>query len=381
MGYSAKMQSHIQEERVMGDCINWVGIDDHADKWTICQFEGWGEKPAREWELVPSDQGYRKLIGWLKSLDGEVRVVYEAGPCGYEMYRRMLKSGIRCEVAAPSLTPRKPGDRVKTNRRDAAKLARLYRAKELTLVVVPDAKRESARDVVRARQAVSRDLLRGRHQLSKMLLRYGHRYRNGKAWTQRHWTWVKAIQLPEEWSQLVMAETIITVEQKLEQLARYDKAIEELSRTPAYAPYVEALSVLRGISTLTAMTILVELGDLRRFATAPQLMAAIGLVPAEHSTGDKTNRFGITKTGNAHVRHVIVEAAWHYQRRATAGAKIQARRRGKPQVLIDIAMKCDLRLNRRFYRLTSRGKRSTVAAVAVARELAGFIWAIGQEAM
>lgn len=363
----------------MSDCINWIGIDDHADKWTICQVSNGSGKPTREWELLPGEQGYRKLIGWVKSLDGEARVVYEAGPCGYEMYRRLLKSGIRCEVAAPSLTPQKPGDRVKTNRRDAAKLARLYRANELTLVMVPDVKRESARDVVRARQAVSRDLLRARHQLSKMLLRYGHRYRTGKAWTQKHWSWVKAIQLPEAWSQLVMSETIITVEQKLEQLARYDKAIEELSKTPAYAPYVEALTVLRGISTLTAMTILVELGDLRRFATAPQLMAAIGLVPAEQSTGEKTKRYGITKTGNAHVRHVLVEAAWHYQRRSTAGARIQARRKGKPQVLLDIAAKCDLRLNRRFYRLTSRGKRSTLAAVAVARELAGFIWAIGQQ--
>jgi len=363
----------------MEHVINWIGIDDHADSWTIAQFAGGGANPAREWELVPSESGYRKLIGWLKELPGEVRVVYEAGPCGYELYRRMLKSKIACEVAAPSLTPRKPGDRVKTNRRDAGKLGRLYRAGELTLIAVPDPHREGARDLVRARQAVSRDLVRAQHQLSKLLLRYGHRYRNGRSWTQKHWEWIRAIRLGEVCSQGVVDETILSIDQKLAQLVRYDKLIAEVSKENAFAPYVEALMVLRGISTLTAMTIVTELGDLKRFATPTQLMAAIGLVPREYSTGDKTRRFGITKTGNAHVRHVAVEASWHYQRRSSSGAKVQARRKGKPQVLVDIATKCELRLHRRFQRLTSKGKRSTVAAVAVARELMGFIWAIGQQ--
>ena len=363
----------------MEHLINWIGIDDHADRWTIAHFIGDRARPEREWELIPDQSGYRKLIGWLKQMTGEVRVVYEAGPCGYEMYRRLKQSKIACEVAAPSLTPRKPGDRVKTNRRDAAKLGELYRAGVLTLIAVPDQKREGVRDLVRAREATNRDLLRARHQLSKLLLRYGHRYREGKAWTQRHWKWIRAIELGEACSQTVMAETITTIDQKFAQLARYDQLIEQIARTPEYAVYVEALSVLRGIATLTAMTIVAELGDLRRFTTARQLMAAIGLVPSEYSTGDHTRRFGITKTGNAHVRHVVVESVWHYERRATPGPKIRARRKGKAQTLVDIATKCDLRLNRRFYRLKSRGKRSTVAAVAVARELAGFIWAIGQQ--
>lgn len=377
VGYT-RVQSHIQEEWVMGHVTNWIGIDDHADSWTIAQFTAEGSEPAREWELVPTESGYRKLIGWIKGMPGEVRVVYEAGPCGYELYRRLRKSKIACEVAAPSLTPRKPGDRVKTNRGDACKLARLYRARELTLIAVPDEHREAARDLVRARQATSKDLHRAQHQLSKLLLRYGHRYRNGKSWTQRHWNWIRAIKL-SECSQMVVDETIVSVEQKLAQLARYDKVIESLSKEKEFAPWVEALVVLRGISTLTAMIIVTELGDLRRFGKPTQLMAAIGLVPSEYSTGDHTRRYGITKTGNAHVRHVAVEASWHYQKRASSGAKVQARRKGKPQVLVDIATKCELRLNRRFNRLTSRGKRSTVAAVAVARELAGFIWAIGQQ--
>lgn len=363
----------------MTNVTNWIGIDDHADKWTIAQYRGEQGAPEREWELVPSDSGYRKLIGWLKELKGKVRVVYEAGPCGYELYRRLRRSGLECEVAAPSLTPRKPGDRVKTNRRDARKLGRLYRAGELTLITVPDARQESVRDLVRAREAANKDLLRARHQLSKLLLRYGHRYRDGQAWTQRHWKWIRQVKLEQQYSAEVMKQMIRTIEQRGELVAEYDRLIAEIAAGPDYAPLVQALSVLRGIDQLTALTILVELGDLRRFPTAPQLMGALGLVPREESTGDKTNRLSITKTGNAHARRVVVEAAWQYQRFSRTGRRVGRRRKGKPPELLAIAERCDSRLHRRFTRLTSRGKRSTVAAVAVARELTGFIWAIGQK--
>jgi len=359
--------------------MHWIGIDDHADKWTIAQFKENEEKPAKEFELVPDDSGYRKLIKFLKELDGEVRIVYEAGPCGYELYRRLTKAGLQCQVAAPSLTPRKPGERVKTNRRDASKLARYLRSGMLTLITVPDQQRESLRDLIRARHAVQKDLVSIRNQIVKFLLRYGYRYREGKSgWTARFWTWVGKVKLEGEHGQFVLDEMIRTHRQRLEQRARYDEAIEAAARKPEYATYVAALSVLRGIDRLAAMTILSELGDLRRFATAPQVMGAIGLVPSESSTGDTTTRFSITKTGNAHVRHIAVEAAWQYQRRITPGPTIKRRRNHQPQALIDIAERCDLRLNRKFHRMTSRGKRSTAAAVAVARELMGFIWAIGQ---
>lgn len=358
--------------------IHWMGIDDHADKWTIAQFRGADEKPAKEFELVPNESGYRKLIGFLKGLDGEARIVYEAGPCGYDLYRRLTKAGLKCEVAAPSLTPRKPGDRVKTNRRDASKLARFHRSGELTMISVPSPERESLRDLLRARSSVQQNLVAIRNQITKLLLRYGHRYREGQAWTNRFWAWMLKIKLGGGYSQTVLDEMIVTLEQRLAQLSRYDAMIEEAAKAPEITPYVTALSVLRGINTLSAMTILSELGDLRRFATAPQLMAALGLVPSEYSTGDKTSRFSITKTGNAHVRHVVVEAAWHYQRRMINGRRIKARRNGQPEALVAIAQKCDLRLHRKFFRMTSRGKRSTIAAVAVARELVGFIWAIGQ---
>lgn len=359
--------------------INWIGIDDHADKWTIAQFQGDEEKPAREFELVPDEAGYRKLIKFLKELSGEVRIVYEAGPCGYELYRRLKKAKLQCEVAAPSLTPRKPGERVKTNRRDASKLARYLRSGMLTLITVPDERRESLRDLVRARHAVQKDVVSIRNQIVKFLLRYGHRYRQGKTgWTERFWAWVGQIKLEGEHGKFVLDEMIRTHTQRLERRKRYDDAIEAAAKKPEYAPYVTALSVLRGIDRLSAMTLLSELGDLRRFPTAPQLMGAIGLVPSESSTGDTTSRYSITKTGNAHVRHIAVEAAWQYQRRITTGPTIKGRRKDQPKALVDIAEKCDLRLNRKFHRMTSRGKRSTVAAVAVARELMGFIWAIGQ---
>ena len=357
--------------------IHWIGIDDHADSWTIAHLEGSEGKFEKEFALVPGDAGYRKLMSYAKSLEGEVRIVYEAGPCGYELYRRLTKAGLHCQVAAPSLTPRKPGERVKTNRRDAKKLARYLRSGDLTLITVPDQERESLRDLVRARGAVQKDLVSIRNQISKLVLRYGHRYREGQAWTTRFWVWLRKVQLEGEYSQTVLAEMIITHEQRIEQLKRYDSLVEEASRKPEYAAYVGALKVLRGIGTLSAMTILSELGDLRRFSSAGQLMAATGLVPSEYSTGDKTTRFSITKTGNAHVRHILVEAAWQY-RRVTLGRSLTEKRRGQPQALIDIAQKCDLRLNRKLHRMISRNKLSTVAAVAVARELAGFIWAIGQ---
>lgn len=364
-------------EQSVGKIIHWIGIDDHADNWTIAHFEGGAEKPAKEFELVPGEAGYRKLIAYAKGLVGEVRIAYEAGPCGYELYRRLSKAGLHCVVAAPSLTPVKPGQKVKTNRKDAVKIARAHRSGELTIITVPDEAREGLRDLVRARQAVQKDLVSNRNQITKLVLRYGHRYREGQAWSRGFWGWLRKIKLLPD-SQSVLQEMIVSHEQRLTQRERFDAQIEEASKRAEYEPYVKAMRVLRGIQTLSAMIILSELGDLRRFPTAPQLMAAIGLVPSESSTGDKTNRFSITKTGNAHVRHIVVEAAWQYQKRITNGRTMKIRRKDQPQALVDIAEKCDLRLNRKFSRMTSRGKRSTIAAVAVARELVGFIWAIGQ---
>lgn len=359
--------------------IHWIGIDDHADKWTIAHIEGEKEKPSREFELQPGQAGFRRLVTYLKGLSGEVRVVYEAGPCGFDLYRKLKKAGIVCEVAAPSLTPKKPGDKIKTNRRDAAKLADYLRGKHLTMVSVPSEEQESLRDLLRQRMAVKRDVDRLRKQIVHLLLRYGQRYRDGSAWTQRFWVWLKAVSLASMHSNFVLGEMCTELEHRLEQLKRYDDAVERASRESSYTPYVDALRAIKGINTLSAMVLLSELGDLRRFASAPQLMAAVGLVPAEESTGDNTVRLSITKTGNAHVRHVVVEAAWHYQRRATSGRVVKARRANQPREVVEIAERCDKRLNTKFCRLTSRRKKSTLAVVAVARELVGFIWAVGQK--
>jgi transposase len=317
-------------------------------------------------------------VRWLKSLDGEIRCVYEAGPCGYNLYRLLTSKKIGCSVAAPSLTPRKPGDRVKTNRRDARKLAEMHRAGLLTTVVVPDRRQESIRDLMRARDDARKNVMSARHRLGKFLLRRGLRFREATAWGTKHWTWIHSITIDEPYEQLVLDRYIAALEARQQELRELDQDVAAAAQESDYAPLVAQLRVLRGIDVLSAMTILTELGDLRRFASARQIMAAIGLVPSEYSTGDKIRRFAITKTGNAHVRHVLLQAAWHYRHTPRSAGTVSKRRAGQPLPLVTIARKADERLHRKYRRLVGRGKRSTVAVTAVARELAGFVWAIGQ---
>lgn len=363
----------------MAYLTNWIGIDDHADKLTVALYVGTQKQPATVWEVAPTEAGLRQLVRWLKELDGPVHCAYEAGPCGYELYRLLVSKKIDCVVAAPSLTPRKPGERIKTNRRDARKLAELHRAGMLTLITVPDRRQESVRDLLRARGDVRKNVLSARHRLSKFLLRQGRRYRDGSTWKAGHWSWIRAQEMPEPYDQTVLDHYIEALEALQEQLKTLDAHVQDAARELDYAPMVAQLCVLRGIDVLSAMIILSELGDLRRFASAPQLMAAVGLVPSEYSTGDRTRRFGITKTGNAHVRHVLVQAGWHYQRAPRAGSSVRKRRAGQPANVVAVARRADERLHRKYQRLVGRGRRSTVAVTAVARELAGFIWALGQE--
>ena len=214
-------------------------------------------------------------------------------------------------------------------------------------------------------------------QTSEFLLRHGYRYRDGSAWRTRHWQWIRSITMPEHYEQIVLTESIAAVMQRQLELKRFDDLVAEAAKQAEYAPIVAQLTALRGIDTLSAMTIVAELGDLRRFPSARHMMAAVGLVPSEYSTGDKTRRFSITKTGNAHVRHVAVQAAWQYQHAPRSGTRLQKRRSEQTPEVLTIARTADHRLHRKYVRLTSRGKRSTVAATAIARELIGFIWAIG----
>jgi transposase len=361
------------------DSIVWVGMDTDARKNHVALYRGWEKEPAAEWEAGMDAQGIKKLIERLKREQGEVRCVYEAGPCGYELYRKLRKAGIHSDVIAPSMTPRKPGDRVKTNRRDGRNLARLYRAGELTVIDVPDEKQEALRDLTRAREDVREDLTRRQHRLNRFLVRQGCHYQDGDKWTQKHWAWIRKIHFDDTNAQTVLEESIRAVEQSQEQLKTFDSKIEENAQKPEYAKKIERYQTLRGVRTITSMTIVAEVWDMRRYGTAPQFMGSTGLVSSEYSTGEHERRGKITKAGNAHLRRVLVEAAWHYRHRSNAGAKVKKRRKGQPEAVVSIAERADQRLNRKFRKMVDvHNKKPVIAAVAVARELAGFIWAIGQ---
>lgn len=357
----------------------WVGLDVHAARILIAIFFGEEPRPREEFEIQNDPVSLGKLIKKLNELSGVTRCIYEAGPCGFDLFRLLRARGISCEIAAPSLIPRKPGDQVKTDRRDAGKLARTYRAGMITTIRIPTEAEEAVRDLVRAREDAKEDILRRRHRLGKFLLRHGHRYRDGRAWTNKHSQWLAGIALGNVHEEAVREEYRIALDQAVDQAERLTRQVERAAESPDYKSKVDSYRTLRGVQTLTAMTIVTELGDLRRFSGAAEFMAATGLVPSEYSSGGRQRRGGITKTGNAHVRRVLVEAAWHYRHRVVSKT-IRARRKGLPRSVVAIAERADRRLSHKYYRLIHSGKRSTVTVTAVARELAGFIWAIGQVA-
>lgn len=364
----------------MRDCITWVGMDDSANKINVAVFCGQDGSPREEFVVVNDSSGLGRMVKKLKALPGEVRCVYEAGVNGYHLQRVLNKHGVSCEVAAPSLTPRRAGKRVKTDKLDAKDLAKLYRAGELTSIVIPEKEQESLRDLVRAREDALEDQQRARHRLARFLLRRGLKYRIGKAWTRGHLQWIKALRFDDSRDQMVLDEYRMALDEQTERLGNFEEKIEELAKQPQYQRRVNYLMALRGIKVLTSMTIIAEALDLRRFTDAPAFMAAIGVVPSEYSSGESEHRGGITKTGNSHIRRVIIESSWHYRHSSVAGGTLKKRREGLPAEVIEIARKADKRLHKRFWHLVNKGKDRRTAAVAVARELAGFIWAIGQVA-
>jgi transposase len=305
-----------------------------------------------------------------------VRCCYEAGPCGFELQRVLTAHGIPCEVIAPALIPRRPGDRVKTDRRDAAHLAVLYRAGALTAIHIPTEQEEAARDLLRCREDIRVDLLRARHRLSKFLLRHGRRFTLTKrAWTQRHAAWLQA----QQWPLAALAQTHQAygraVDEAVARLAAVDAELRDLLALEPLRSRVERLRCFRGIDDLTALTIAAELGDARRFPSAPRVMAFTGLIPSEYSSGTKQARGRITKTGNAHIRRVLVESAWHYRHHPFLGRALRLRQRGAPAAVIEQAWRAQHRLHRRYRRLAARGKAKQHIVTAVARELTGFLWA------
>jgi transposase len=352
-----------------------VGLDVHSERIVIATLAGQTREPTIL--DIPNDpKVIRRTFKRLATEAYELRCCYEAGPCGFELFRQLTSMGIICEVIAPSLIPVKAGDRVKTDRRDASKLARLYRAGELTTISVPTPDQEAVRDLVRARDDVRKDLIASRHRLSKFLLRHGFIYADGVKWTQRFWAWVSKIHFQRECERLTFEHYVNAVQHLLDRRAALDRDIMRIAQIEPYATAVRRLACLRGISTLSALALVAEIGDFRRFESPRQLMAFVGLVPREYSSGGKERRGGITKTGNGHVRRLLTEGAWSYRHPPALGERIRAVLKTQPPAVAEVARKAQLRLHRRFTRLVSRGKKPQVAVAAVARELCGFAWAL-----
>jgi len=358
--------------------VRCIGLDVHAETIAVAVAEPDGE--VRSVGVIPNrPESIQKLVKKLGPAE-QLRVCYEAGPTGYVLYWQLTALGVSCEVVAPTLVPTKAGDRVKTDRRDALKLARSYRAGDLTPVWVPDAAHEALRDLVRAREAAKKDQLRARHRLGKFLLRHGRRPSTAMpAWTQRHLTWVKTVHFEHAAQEATVLDYLHEVEHMTDRIARLDRAIDDAVKT---APermrvVIEALQALRGIAQVSAVTIVAEVGELSRFTNPRQLMGYSGAVASEDSTGERTRRGGITKTGNAHLRRVVIEAAWAYRYRPAVGRALRKRQGEVSPEVRAIAWKAQHRLHARYRHLTARGKCKQETVTAIGRELLGFIWAIG----
>lgn len=359
--------------------IRFLGLDVHADTIAASVAEPDGE--VRPLGIIPNRlESIRKLVTKLGPVK-EIKTCYEAGPTGYVLYWQLTQLGVACEVIAPSLVPSKAGDKVKTDRRDAAKLARSYRAGDLTPVWVPDAEHEALRDLVRAREDARQDQHRGRQRLSKFLLRHGQRPAEDvkKHWTQKYMTWIQEkVHFDQSAAEATLLDYVHEVEHMAERIERLERAIDEvIEKAPEeMRAVVAALQALRGVAKTTAVTIVAELGSLSRFSNPRQLMGYSGLVSSEFTTGSRVRRGQITKTGNAHLRRVIGEAAWAYQRRPWVGGALLKRQQGLDQEIKDIAWKAQWRLHTRYKKLSGRGKNKNQVVTAVGRELLGFIWAI-----
>jgi transposase len=360
----------------------FVGLDTHKSTIAVAVADGLGGSARFYGEIANTPEAISKLVGKLCP-DGEVlSFCYEAGPCGYEIYRQISRLGHHCSVVAPSLIPTKPGERVKTDRRDSIKLCRLDRAGELTPVWVPDQEQEAMRDLTRAREDMKDLERRTKQRLNAFLLRYGRIYADGKSrWTQAHFRWLEKLKFDQVVQQIVFQEYVDAVKQSEARVAGLVTEMERALKNWALAPVVEALMALRGVKLITAMTIMAELGDITRFDSPRQLMSFVGLVPSESSSGPNRRQGGITKTGNGHVRRVLVESSWCYRFPARKTAHLQ-RRAEKCSIEVQaIAWKAQKRLCGRYTHLLGRGKLKVQVCTAVARELVGFIWAIACEEM
>jgi transposase len=365
----------------MKEKVRFLGLDVHAETIAVAIAEPDGEVRSLG-TIANRTESIRKLLKKLGPVE-QLKACYEAGPTGYVLYWQLAELGVRCEVIAPTLVPMKAGDRVKTDRRDAERLARSYRSGDLTPVWVPNEGSEALRDLVRAREAAKQDQLRARHRLSKFLLRTGQRPAAGvKAWTQAYGNWVKQIHFTQAARESTLLDYLHEVEHMAERVKRLEQAIADAVQvaSPQTQEVVRGLQALRGIAQISAVTLVAELGELSRFARARQLMGYSGAVPSEDSSGQRTRRGSITKTGNAHLRRIAIEAAWSYRLRPGVGPALRKRQEGVSEEIKEIAWKAQHRLHKRYTRLAAAGKDQRKIITAVGRELLGFIWAIGIKA-
>lgn len=362
----------------MSEFSKYVGLDVHKETNAVGIADGQGGEARFYGEIPNTPEEVVKLVRRLRKEGGTLCFCYEAGPCGYGLYRQLRELGQACLVVAPSLIPRKPGDRVKTDRRDSLTLARLLRAGELTPVWVPDEAQESLRDLTRAREDAKLLQRVARQRLLAFLLRHGKTYSGKKNWTKAHFRWMETVKFGQPAQQIVFQEYVDTIQALTKRVDAFDVQIETAGTQSVFAKQIEGYMALRGINRLTATTIVAEIGDLRRFPNAPQLMKYLGVVPSEHSSGGTRSRGGITKTGNGHVRRLLVESAWTYRHPARKTSKLQRRAEQTPDEVQTIAWNAQKRLCDRYWKLDAKGKLQVQTCTAIARELVGYIWAIGQ---
>ena len=361
----------------MKEYNTYIGLDVHKDKISVADAGRGMEKPTYHAAIGSDTKAVDRLLRRYEP--GEVKFCYEAGPTGYGLYRYLIRKGYACDVVAPSLIPKKAGDRVKTDRRDAEKLASLLRAGELTPIYVLDEEHESVRDLTRAREDAKEAEKKAKVTLGAFLLRHGKIYVGKTTWSKGYVTWLRTLTFPYSHQQVVFDDYVDTVKRCMERVELLNKQVQAVFETWGLRPVCEALMAFRGISLITAMTLLAELGDLRRFSRARELMAYLGLVPTESTTGNSVQRGSITKAGNSHVRRVLVESAWTYRLPPRKTRHWNQRAKGVPDTVQTISYLAMIRLHQRYWRLSNRGLKTQKVAVAIARELAGFIWAGAQE--
>ena len=362
--------------------ILFIGLDTHKTFTEVAYIEDIrGAKPIRLGRILSNKMAFKKLVRQLQSKypQATLHFVYEAGPCGYWIYRLLTSLNQCCYVIAPSLIPQKPGDHIKTDKRDALKLAKLLKSEDLTPIYVPEPEDEAVRDLSRARETAMKDLKDAKYQLKALLLRNNINATVKDNWSLQHLRWLAELILPSPCQQIVLQEAVSTITERIKRLKRLDNELTHQVKNWRYYPVVKALQAMRGVRLLIATGVIAELGDLTRFDHPRKLMSYLGLVPSEHSSGGKRRLGAITKCGNSRARRLLVEGAHTYKYTAKISKEMQLRQEGLPKQIIDIAWLAQCRLCRRYQRLMHKGKHRNVVVTAIAREMAAYIWAIARE--